>query len=331
MLCALVNHSQAFRTEYALEDKTTFHCKDALDADLSNAGVIWIDNQSWDEHLTNSIYTKLNNDVIPGALIVEYAMSDYHAGSTLHIGDSLDLVGCAKLDVSWDNNVGTTVSLFQKREGKYTGSYYDWSDYGVLLRKKLVNVRRMVNDVGDTVLLGPLTVLDDAASHEVDTAMEVVLDLRSELLVLENVEREDRYILSSEKYRNRIMTLYSTVLFNWYLYNSQHRFQTQDDLIVDRESSNTNEPVSAASSTSSTSSSVAWTKNEIGYLRTFALLSGQEFYSYHLNGQWVGNRMSGYSYSHTLDTSNKKMTISNRLRIGTHRNQQTRIAWKCAI
>ena len=46
-------------------------------ADLSNAGIVWIDNQSWDEHLTNSIYKKLNQDLIPGSIVIEYAMSKF--------------------------------------------------------------------------------------------------------------------------------------------------------------------------------------------------------------------------------------------------------------
>ena len=58
-------------------------------ADLSNAGVVWIDNQSWDEHLTNSIYKKLNQDLLPGAIVIEYAMSDFHASATLFLGDLL--------------------------------------------------------------------------------------------------------------------------------------------------------------------------------------------------------------------------------------------------
>ena len=52
-------------------------------ADLSNAGIVWIDNQSWDEHLTNSIYKKLNQDLIPGSIVIEYAMSKFGVFSNL--------------------------------------------------------------------------------------------------------------------------------------------------------------------------------------------------------------------------------------------------------
>ena len=329
VLCALVDHSKIFRKEYHLEEKTNFHCMDALDSDLSNGGVIWIDNQSWDEHLTNKIYTKLTNDAIPGSLIIEYAMSDYHAGTNLVLGNSLDLVGCAKLEVSWDNNAGTTVSMFQKRESKYTGNYYDWSDYGILLRKKLKNIRLMVDDyrrssesnsAGEIdILKGPLTILSKNKNKEEEEEEEV--DMMAELLYLEVIEREDRFVLSNEYYRNKIMALYSTVLFNWYVHGSGHAHFIADGSSsknVDGHSKNDeSRPSSSSSSSSSLATTMQWTAHEMSYLRTFALLSGNEFHAYNFNGKWVGNRMSGYSYSHTLDTSNKDTIVSNRLRIGT--------------
>ena len=113
VLCNLVSYANEFRDRFRV-DNARFFCEDALDADLLNAGIVWIDNQSWDEHLSNAVFSKLNRDLPPGAIVIEYAVSDFHAGAKLYVGNRLDVVGCATLDVSWDNNHGTTVSIFQK-------------------------------------------------------------------------------------------------------------------------------------------------------------------------------------------------------------------------
>ena len=314
VLCSLVDHSQTFRTQFHLESKTMFHCKDALDADLSNAGIIWIDNQSWDEHLTNSIYVKLNQDMIPGAIVIEYAMSDFHAGSELFLGDKLDVVGCSKLEVSWDNKAGTTISIFQKREAGYSGNYYDWSDFGYLLRKRLKSIRRMIDDVGMKVLNGPLTILAKQNEKEEKEAKEdhqpgqdqaeELLNLMEELQNLEIIAREDPTVLSSVQFTDRILNMYSTVLFNWYHTNT-FKLATTD------------KTSSTSTSNNNTGSNRNWSRSEIQYLRTFAALSGKEFRAYNLNGQWIGNRMAGYSYSHTFDTTDDTIVVSSRARIGT--------------
>ena len=149
---------------------------------------------------------------------------------------------------------------------------------------------------------------------------EEEVDMMAELLYLEVIEREDRFVLSNEYYRNKIMTLYSTVLFNWYVHGSGHAHFIADGSSsknVDGHSKNDESRPSSSSSSSSLATTMQWTAHEMSYLRTFALLSGNEFHAYNFNGKWVGNRMSGYSYSHTLDTSNKDTIVSNRLRIGT--------------
>ena len=311
VLCSLVDYSLLFRTKFSLEKKTNFYCKDALDSDLSNAGVIWIDNQSWDEHLTNSIYTKLNQDMLPGSIVIEYAMSDFHAGSTLFLGDALDVIGCSKLEVSWDNKAGTTISIFQKRESSYSANYYDWSDYGYLLRKHLISCRRMINDVNSNVLQGPLTVL--ASNNDGDGGNsggdEKLLNIMNELQTLEIIQREDPFILSSERYTNRVMTLYSTILFNWYYTSSFSKLPSED-------TSTNGSGASAARSMPGTTAK-KWTSSELTYLRTFVQHSGHEFRSYNLNGQWIGNRMSGYSYSHLFDTTSEDISTLKRSRIGT--------------
>jgi len=41
-----------------------------------------------------------------------------------------------------------------------------------------------------------------------------------------------------------------------------------------------------------------FTTSEVRYLHKYLALSGNEFRNFALTGQWVGNRMSSYSYSH---------------------------------
>ena len=98
--------------------------------------------------------------------------------------------------------------------------------------------------------------------------------------------------------------MYSTVLFNWYHTNT-FKLATAD------------KTSSTSTSNNNTGSNRNWSRSEIQYLRTFAALSGKEFRAYNLNGQWIGNRMAGYSYSHTFDTTDDTIVVSSRARIGT--------------
>ena len=81
---------------------------------------MWIDNQSWDEELTNKIFEKLAKELPAESIVVEYAASDYHADSTLSVGNWLEARACSSLDVSWDNQEGTTVTVYKKRPLAFT-------------------------------------------------------------------------------------------------------------------------------------------------------------------------------------------------------------------
>jgi tetratricopeptide (TPR) repeat protein len=311
VLCNLVSYADKFRDRFHV-DNARFFCKDALDADLQNAGVIWIDNQSWDEHLSNAVFAKLNRDLPPGAIVVEYAVSDFHAGAKLYVGNRLDVVGCATLDVSWDNHHGTTVSIFQKRLNDFTGNYYNWGDLAHLVRGHLQSVRRMVDmakeeleermqtgsgaeaateaaaaaahlSIFEDPLHGPL-VMATRKNNEQHTVgwgkgKSTARRRRSpehfnpmaELLELEAAVREDAAILTVASWTDRVLSLYARTLFNWYciFFFDLHAH------------------MSGA---------------EIDYIETFAMHHGDEFRAYNLDGSWVGNRMSSYSYSHQLDT-----------------------------
>ena len=57
---------------------------------------------------------------------------------------------------------------------------------------------------------------------------------------------------------------------------------------------------------------------EVDYFETFAMHHGDEFRAYNLDGSWVGNRMSSFSYSHQLDTGDLGVGAGiGRLRVGT--------------
>ena len=150
VLCNLVDEAKHFRLKYGV-DQARFHCRDALEADLSNAGIVWIDNQSWDEELTNKIFEKLAKELPAESIVVEYAASDYHADSTLSIGNWLEARACSSLDVSWDNQEGTTVTVYKKRPLAFTQEYNRWDEYNYALRRKLQSIRYMVDELPEVL------------------------------------------------------------------------------------------------------------------------------------------------------------------------------------
>ena len=311
VLCNLVSYANDFRDMFNI-NLADFFCKDALDADLKNAGIVWIDNQSWDEHLTNAVFSKLNRDLPPGAIVIEYAVSDFHAGAKLYVGNRLDVVGCATLDVSWDNNHGTTVTIFKKRQNDFSGNYFDWGDYGHLVQSHLKSIRRMVNMVKEEVekqhgnsakflmrskhenpLHGPLAIktrqatLNENSNDMKKSRYRDRFNPEAELLEIEAATREDASVLTLKPWTDRVLSLFARTLFNWYCifyYDLHSQFSDA----------------------------------EIQYFETFAALHGNEFRAYNLDGSWVGNRMSSYSYSHQLDTSDLGFGYNvGRIRIGT--------------
>ena len=182
-------------------------------------------------------------------------MSDFHAGAKLYVGNRLDVVGCATLDVSWDNNHGTTVSIFQKRLHDFSGNYYDWGDLAHLVHKRLKSVRRMVDMAKEEIEEGENKASELAAellaprrsatssSHENPLHGPLKLDTRrdsewnadfwrgvngahrrrpehfnpeAELLELETAAREDSSILTLAAWTDRVLSLYARTLFNWY-------------------------------------------------------------------------------------------------------------------
>ena len=110
VLCNLVTVAEEVKAKFNV-DRATFVCGDALDADLSNAGVVWIDNQSWDEGLVNQMFSHMALTLPPNAVVIDYAVADYHSTMNINLKGMFDVVGCANLPVSWDNAFGTVVSV----------------------------------------------------------------------------------------------------------------------------------------------------------------------------------------------------------------------------
>ena len=200
VLCNLVDEAKHFRLKYGV-DQARFHCRDALEADLSNAGIVWIDNQSWDEELTNKIFEKLAKELPAESIVVEYAASDYHADSTLSIGNWLEARACSSLDVSWDNQEGTTVTVYKKRPLAFTQEYNRWDEYNYALRRKLQSIRYMVDELPE-VLNKPLRWTG--------------VNMEEELSSLEAAVLRYPAVLSHQRYTNRVLELFQRILFNWY-------------------------------------------------------------------------------------------------------------------
>ena len=89
---------------------------DALDADLSSARVLWMDNQVWDDRLVNAMLRKAAAELPPGALVVDFASASRPGISRDTASASmqaLPLVGCAALESSW--SAGRTSVAFRAR------------------------------------------------------------------------------------------------------------------------------------------------------------------------------------------------------------------------
>jgi hypothetical protein len=78
VLCNLVSVADDVKAKYGVVN-SRFVCGDALDADLTNAGIIWIDNQSWDEALVNKMFEVMAERMPAGAILIDYAVADYHS------------------------------------------------------------------------------------------------------------------------------------------------------------------------------------------------------------------------------------------------------------
>ena len=61
-------------------ENVQFSCADALTADLSNAALVFIDNQAWDAPLVSKIWQKIQNEAPIGTLVIEFAAADYYSG-----------------------------------------------------------------------------------------------------------------------------------------------------------------------------------------------------------------------------------------------------------
>jgi tetratricopeptide (TPR) repeat protein len=269
VLCNLVDEAKKLKTAFNIEN-AEFHCRDALESDLSNAAVVWIDNQSWDEELTNKIFKKLADELPIGAVVVEYAASDYHAASELKISEWLESRSCSSLDVSWDNQEGTTVTLFGKRPLGYTADYGRWDEYVHGLTRKLESVRYMIDQK------------PRAAGAPLRWEGGSLLD---ELEALEAANRESPGILSHQSFTDRLMELFQRTLFNWY---NNRWYNVHAELLPE----------------------------DIEYIEFFCRMYGKEFRAFNLDGSWTGNRMSSYTYSHTLAVGDDYVE-SSRFRFGT--------------
>jgi len=201
-----------------------------------------------------------------------------------------------------------------------------------------------VDDVGIHVLRGPLTLLSSTTTthgthgtHGSSSDEEELVNLQQELLSLEIILREDPYVLSSKIFSNRLMTLHSVVMFNWYYLRDFHTVvarELEKEAKEGKEGEKGKEEGKEGKEEEEEEEHMFVKKvavfhkqfifSEIKYLRRFSLVAGNEFRGYNLNGNWIGNRMSGYSYSHTFDTGDDLNIISStRIRIGTTINFQT--------
>jgi tetratricopeptide (TPR) repeat protein len=252
VLCSLVDIANTLKKDLGVEDLVDFYCKDALDSDLSDAGIVWIDNQSWDDELVNAIYQKMGRELPPDSIVIDFNSADWGTQDKTSPGELFDVAGCASLDVSWDNKAGTTVTLLKKRWAKMSGSYFDFSVYGESLRNSWQSVMQMLKQVPDAVS-APIALpsrLGDIAD----------LDIRFSA---------SPQIMTTVMWSNVVMEIYQRVLFNWHCL-------TFSDL---------HKPL---------------LPSEVNYIETFFKIHGEEHRSFDLRGDWVGNRMSSYTYSHQI-------------------------------
>ena len=127
LVCSLVQRADELRERFLPHvGNVTFRCADALTANLRDTALLWLDNQAWDPAFMRVLYAKIVDEMPDGALLIDFAALDAQfdyprnwndtSASIGSVGGSgtLDVVGCATLDASWDRGTGTHVAILRR-------------------------------------------------------------------------------------------------------------------------------------------------------------------------------------------------------------------------
>jgi len=70
ILCSLVDKANAYKAAAAPDSDVQFHCANALDANVSGVGIVYLDNEVWDVAISAAMMTKLQKETEVGTIVV---------------------------------------------------------------------------------------------------------------------------------------------------------------------------------------------------------------------------------------------------------------------
>ena len=175
LVCSLVRRAEALRERFAAHvPSVTFLCADALTASIGDVALLWLDNQAWDPHFMRVLYRKLQTELPDGALVVDFAALDAQfdyardwssdaPSEPLHKSTqgTLEVIGCATLDASWDRGGGTHVALLRQTSPQNAR----WS---------LASAASRITTAAPLALDGPLAEENDVARRDASHAVRLL-------------------------------------------------------------------------------------------------------------------------------------------------------------
>eukprot|EP00939_MAST-03C_sp_MAST-3C-sp1_P000999 g999.t1 len=285
IMCPFVEMAESLRARHGIEN-ARFVCADALEADIGHAGIVFVDNQAWDEQLMSLLWRKLSAQLPVGAVVFEYTGADYYASMYGASPDRRwDLIQCSRLDVSWFVEDGTHAAIYRKRTAAISGKYNDWFDFQRQLETSWESTKRLLvrsssspsrgRDAKEAFVVRTGTadrsraLLKELTTSASSSSRAVSYSLSFDPSTLE-LSTTSRRLMTTPAIGNRISELFHRALFAWHV----ERF----DLLKGR-------PLLS---------------EETSYLDVFFRHAGREHRNFQLLGNWTGNRMSSFSYSHRV-------------------------------
>ncbi len=281
LLCDFVDIANGFKSKYNMSN-LQFTCGDALKADISNAAMVFIDNQAWDVPLVNRLWKKLDKELPLGSIVIDYASADQYVG--IAPSNQFKLSTCENLEVSWNPIYGTQVSVSKKHGKAFSGEYRDFNGLQNHIRGLLKITQNMMVEI-------------QSRQDYIHSCQKIQMPSLEQLDSLSQLTATEPSLFTTTKFAKKIVEAFQRTLFHWHnvkfwVHQGQNSSKLGNSIsIIDQ-----------------------LLPEEISYLNKYFSITGQEFLNFGFFGNWTGNRMSSYTYSHR----SKDGTIDSlRFRVGT--------------
>ncbi|CAE7316931.1 Ogt [Symbiodinium natans] len=113
ILASQVQAAQRLAEELGLEDGVEFRCQDALEADVSEAGLVWLNTYAWPAEVKQRVAQKLLQELPEGSQVVSY--EPIPTAGLCWQGRHLRLKASVNLEASWDPELTAEVHVFTLR------------------------------------------------------------------------------------------------------------------------------------------------------------------------------------------------------------------------